>query len=231
MWTIRIRLPVIIIHRILATIMMEKIKNMGWMVVGFDRNLKMIDFANPDGRLLFGIGTEEMAGKSVSALLAETDDRNFRQIELIRDSLLRARQEKRAVYLEYTSTLPASEKVRVAAHVRYENEDLLCFHAMEVTEEDLLHSREVDMTVAIDSESHHLLETIYKNLPVGMELYDRSGRLVEINEVGMKFMGIRDKSDVLGINIFDNPNARCFERAVTGGEKHPFFDSVRFRFS
>lgn len=176
------------------------------MVVGFDRNLKMIDFANPDGRLLFGIGTEEMAGKSVSALLAETDDRNFRQIELIRDSLLRARQEKRAVYLEYTSTLPASEKVRVAAHVRYENEDLLCFHAMEVTEEDLLHSREVDMTVAIDSESHHLLETIYKNLPVGMELYDRSGRLVEINEVGMKFMGIRDKSDVLGINIFDNPN-------------------------
>lgn len=189
-----------------ATVMMKKINSVEWMVVGFDPEMKIVDFAHPDERLIFGIGLEKMAGKSVSALLAETDDRNHRQIRLIIDSICRACQEKRAVYLEYTSTLPTDEKVRVAAHVRYVDENLLSLHAMEVKEEDLLRSREVDMAEAIDSESHHLLQTIYKNLPVCLELYDRSGRLVEINDVGMKFMGIQQKSDVLGINIFDNPN-------------------------
>lgn len=185
---------------------MKKIRNMGWMSVGFDRELNVIDFVNPDERLFFGIPMEEMAGKSLLSLLAGTPEKNHRQIGLIIDSINRAREEKRNVYLEYTSVLPTQERVRVAGNVRCEDEDLICLHVLEVNENDLLHSREVDLAATVDHESHLLLQTIYKNLPVGMELYDRSGRLIEINEVGMEIMGVQQKSDILGINIFENPN-------------------------
>ena len=56
------------------------------------------------------------------------------------------------------------------------------------------------------SQTHRLQQTIYENLPVGMELYDCEGRLIEINSVGLKMMGVKDKQDLLGINIFENPN-------------------------
>jgi len=56
------------------------------------------------------------------------------------------------------------------------------------------------------SQIHRLQQTIYENLPVGMELYDGDGYLIEINSVGLKMMGVKDKQDMLGINIFENPN-------------------------
>ena len=55
------------------------------------------------------------------------------------------------------------------------------------------------------SQIHRLQQTIYENLPVGMELYDGDGYLIEINSVGLKMMGVKDKQDMLGINIFENP--------------------------
>ena len=36
-----------------------------------------------------------------------------------------------------------------------------------------------------------------------MELYDGDGYLIEINSVGLKMMGVKDKQDMLGINIFE----------------------------
>ena len=35
------------------------------------------------------------------------------------------------------------------------------------------------------SQIHRLQQTIYENLPVGMELYDGDGYLIEINSVGL----------------------------------------------
>ena len=55
-------------------------------------------------------------------------------------------------------------------------------------------------------ESYILLQTIYDNLPVGLELYDSEGNLTEINHAGMAMMGVTDKKNMLGINIFQNPN-------------------------
>lgn len=50
------------------------------------------------------------------------------------------------------------------------------------------------------------LRNIYKNIPVGIEIYDRSGILQDINDMELKIFGIQEKEDVIGVNIFDNPN-------------------------
>lgn len=51
-----------------------------------------------------------------------------------------------------------------------------------------------------------ILKNIYANIPVGIELYDKDGYLVDLNYKDMEIFGIRSKHDVIGINIFENPN-------------------------
>ena len=53
--------------------------------------------------------------------------------------------------------------------------------------------------------SEKLLRNIYDNIPVGIELYDRNGLLVDLNNKDLEIFGIRDKEDVLGVDFFKNP--------------------------
>ena len=50
-----------------------------------------------------------------------------------------------------------------------------------------------------------IFRKLYVNLPVGVELYDRVGYLIDLNAKDMEIFGIRSKKDVLGVNIFSNP--------------------------
>ena len=53
--------------------------------------------------------------------------------------------------------------------------------------------------------SERLLSNIFKCLPIGIELYDMDGGLVDLNDKELEMFHIEKKEDVLGINIFDNP--------------------------
>ena len=50
-----------------------------------------------------------------------------------------------------------------------------------------------------------IFRKLYVNLPVGVELYDRDGYLIDLNAKDMEIFGIRSKKDDLGVNIFSNP--------------------------
>lgn len=49
------------------------------------------------------------------------------------------------------------------------------------------------------------LQNIYKNLPAGIELYDKDGFMTDLNDKEMEIFGLRHKEDVIGLNLFDNP--------------------------
>ena len=53
--------------------------------------------------------------------------------------------------------------------------------------------------------SERLLSNIFKYLPIGIELYDMDGVLVDLNDKELEMFHIEKKEEVLGINIFDNP--------------------------
>lgn len=78
-----------------------------------------------------------------------------------------------------------------------------------------------------------LLRNIYDNIQVGVELYDKDGYLVDINNKDMEIFGVAAKEDALGINFFDNPNVPVEVReAVRSGRDQAFrlnypFDKVR----
>lgn len=49
------------------------------------------------------------------------------------------------------------------------------------------------------------LQNIYKNLPAGIELYDKDGFMTDLNDKEIEIFGLRHKEDVIGLNLFDNP--------------------------
>ena len=59
--------------------------------------------------------------------------------------------------------------------------------------------------IALDN-SEKILRNIYKNLPAGVELYDKDGYLVDINDKELEIFGLSDKNEALGVNLFNNPN-------------------------
>ena len=53
--------------------------------------------------------------------------------------------------------------------------------------------------------SERLLHNIYKNLPVGIELDNKEGVLVDLNDKELDLFHVDSKEELLGINIFENP--------------------------
>lgn len=58
--------------------------------------------------------------------------------------------------------------------------------------------------------SEQILRNIYTNIPVGIELYDKDGYLLDLNNKDMEIFGVAHKEDAIGLNIFDNPNIPAF---------------------
>lgn len=71
--------------------------------------------------------------------------------------------------------------------------------------------------------SERLLRNIFDNVQVGVELYDREGVMVDINNKDMEIFGVAAKEDVLGINFFENPVVPAeIRRKVRNGEEQSF---------
>ena len=53
--------------------------------------------------------------------------------------------------------------------------------------------------------SERILHNIYKNIPVGIDLYKKNGDLIDLNKKELEMFHITHKEKIIGINIFENP--------------------------
>jgi len=64
--------------------------------------------------------------------------------------------------------------------------------------------------IKIDQErfvgSVDLLKAIYTDSPIGIEIYDSKGKLIDLNQSCMELFGVSNKDDVKGFNLFNDPN-------------------------
>lgn len=67
-----------------------------------------------------------------------------------------------------------------------------------------------------------LLNSMYKNIPIGIAIYNKKGRLMSLNQSLMDILGIDDKESVLGLNLFDEPNTpeNLKEKVKSGVDVH-----------
>ena len=54
--------------------------------------------------------------------------------------------------------------------------------------------------------SEKLFQNIFANIPAGVEIYDKDGYLIDLNNKDLEIFGVVNKSDVIGVNVFENPN-------------------------
>ena len=55
-------------------------------------------------------------------------------------------------------------------------------------------------------EKEKLLRNVIQNASIGIEIYDRTGHLVDINARDLEMFGVTDPAGIRGLSIFDNPN-------------------------
>jgi len=51
-----------------------------------------------------------------------------------------------------------------------------------------------------------LFKTIYNDSPIGIELYDSNGKLIDLNQSCMELFGVSSKDDVKGFDLLNDPN-------------------------
>ena len=109
-------------------------------------------------------------------------------------------QRPEVVYLLDTVKGPVWVRSKVCFQETHENGNEIIYGISEVQDGP-------DMASAYQAlqYSERLLSNIFKYLPIGIELYDMDGVLVDLNDKELEMFHIEKKEDVLGINIFENP--------------------------
>ena len=110
------------------------------------------------------------------------------------------RQTQETVYLLNTVEGPTWIRSKICLQITDENGNVKVYGIAETQDGP-------DMSSASQAlqERNRLLHNIYKYLPVGIELYNREGILIDMNDKEQEMFHLKQKEDLLGINIFENP--------------------------
>ncbi len=109
-------------------------------------------------------------------------------------------QMQETVYLLNTVKGPTWVKSKVCMQKKDENGHIKAYALVEVQEVP-------DRSSAARTlqQRERIFHNIYKRLPVGIELYNQQGVLIDINDKELEMFHLKQKEDLLGINIFENP--------------------------
>lgn len=84
----------------------------------------------------------------------------------------------------------------------WNNEDYLWFSSLANIISICMELRKAEEIASLEKKYFH---DIYQNIPVGIELFDRNGILLDINEKDLEIFGLESKEDIVGTNMYNNP--------------------------
>jgi two-component system sensor histidine kinase len=71
--------------------------------------------------------------------------------------------------------------------------------------------------------SEKLFHDIFTNIPVGLELYNKEGVLLDCNNRNLEIFGVGDKNRIVGLNLFESPNmTRDIHESLRAGRPGTF---------
>lgn len=156
-----------------------------------DENNQPCDYRMTDANPIF----TDFLGKPMSHFIGKTASYFYGtqvpNLEILLDILHSGQFRETGMYFENSG-----KHCRVVTYSPEENEVVALF--LDVTDAVLTHQ-------ALDH-SEKLFKNIFANIPVGVEIYDKDGCMVDLNNKDMEIFGVRDKADVIGVNLFVNPN-------------------------
>lgn len=71
--------------------------------------------------------------------------------------------------------------------------------------------------------SEKLFHDIFTNIPLGLELYNKEGMLLDCNNRNLEIFGVGDKNRIVGLNLFESPNmTRDIHESLRAGRPGTF---------
>lgn len=161
------------------------------MSVMRDENNVLCDYRITDANDIFS----DLLGESVANYIGKTASCIYpdsaKKIKLLQEIL------ESGSFRELDETFENTGKhCHIVVYSPEKNEVVALF--LDVTDSVLTHQ-------ALDR-SEKLFKNIFTNIPAGVEIYDKDGYLLDLNNKDMEIFGVKDKADVLGVNLFENPN-------------------------
>lgn len=171
----------------------------------YDEQGQAIDFefthVNKEVERITGLSAEQIVGRKGSKSSV------FRDLPIMLDVVNTDK------HIELELELPNKKHLRVIKFSLEKDEVISLL--LDVTETHNAHN-------ALE-ENEKLLRTIYDNLSVGIELYDKDGFLVQHNEKALEILGLNESGPTDNFNIFDHPMIHPdVKRRVRRGESVDF---------
>ena len=106
-------------------------------------------------------------------------------------------------------------------YLEYETQEFNCAFARDITER-----KQADIAIR---ESETRFRSIYSQSPVGIELYDLEGKLIEANDACLMLFGVTDTNSIKGFSLFDDPNLpEGAKKSLLAGEDVSFETEFNF---
>ncbi len=142
-----------------------------------------------------GYRPEEVIGRPVTDFYHNPDDRQ---------TLMKKLREEGSVN-DYELSLMAKDgrKIETSVNARIlfdENKQII---GMEGVLRDITERKHAEAALR---KSEERFRNIFRESPIGIELYDALGNLIEANEASLKIFGIQNPKEVSRLNLFQNPN-------------------------
>ncbi len=149
----------------------------------------LITDANQFSAVLFGTPVESYKGRFASEIYSP--GKLAIKLQLLADI------HKHGGHRELDEYFESSDKTCHCIIYSPEPEELVCLY-IDVTE--------MRRTYMALDRSEKLLRNIFSNIPVGVEIYNKDGILIDLNNKDMEIFGVKDKSSTIGVNFYENPN-------------------------
>lgn len=82
----------------------------------------------------------------------------------------------------------------------------ICLELRKAKDEAIRERNETVIAHKALDRSEKLFKNIFVNIPAGVEIYDKDGLMLNINNRDLEIFGVEDRQAVLGVNLFANPN-------------------------
>lgn len=82
----------------------------------------------------------------------------------------------------------------------------ICLELRKAKDEAIRERNETVLAHKALDRSEKLFKNIFANIPAGVEIYDKEGLMININNRDLEIFGVQDRQTVLGVNLFANPN-------------------------
>ena len=176
----------------------EIMKNMteGVYIVGLEDVI--IRYTNPIFEEMFGYNSGEMIGKHASIVNAPTDKDPVETAKEIMDTIYKTggwHGEIENIKKDGTHFW-CYASVSMIDTTKY-GKVLVSVHT------DITERKQADENIR---KSKKMFESLYSESPVGIELYDSDGCLIDVNAVCLEIFGVNDVEAIKGFKLFEDPN-------------------------